>query len=532
MLNREKKSRISVERVASEMFNALAQAFPVACASDEFFYFPQMRPPEIVWSQWDDFSIDSVNEITSRLSEWESELDRIETDDILLQIDLTLLKKLSCTLREQLSQVKVWRTHPTFYLTLACIGLADALQSEDPAAKHERADTMLSFLDQMSQNLDNVPVLFRDLGLEMISDTRNYFHFLHKTLPELHPALTALDRIEQSLRQVSTCDNFYLPPDMLEIVVRSHLNCQMNLPEINHLLDQEINEMQQILSEESDRIIGPRSMSESAVDHWLKAYQSIPVPEPSNNGMAGLYEKEVYRLAQHCLEKKLIPSALVVSSPVKVELMPSYLAAIRAASSYSIKPEYPAKGGTFYILNTLVSDDTKHRYSREYRMLSAHETWPGHHLLDSSRWNLSRLPRRFIEQPLFYEGWACFAEELMWITGYFSGPIDRLLLAKRRLWRAVRGKVDISMQTGMMDTNTAIKYLKGTGISEEQAVSAARKYPLNPGYQLCYTVGLRRFLDLFDRFGKNSHNEFVKNVLENGEVAFTDLERLLVNNIN
>ena len=248
--------------------------------------------------------------------------------------------------------------------------------------------------------------------------------------------------------------------------------------------------------------------------------------------MVGLYKEEVTQLAQYCLEQELVSSDLVVSSPVKIELMPSFLAAIRTASSYSIKPEHPAMGGTFYILNILVSDDAKHRYSREYRMLSAHETWPGHHLLDSSRWNLVRLPRRFIEQPLFYEGWACFAEELMRITGYFSGPADCLLLAKRRLWRAIRGKVDISMQSGMMDMHTAVKYLQETGISEEQAVSAAHKYPLNPGYQLCYTIGLQWFLDLFDRFGRNNLHKFVKNVLDNGEIAFTDLERIFANKIN
>ena len=275
MLNRIDKSSISVERVANEIFKTLAQTFPVACASDEFFYFPQVRLPEVAWSKWDDFSMETVAEIANRLSDWETELDliEIERDDILLQIDLSLLKKLACTLREQLSQVKVWRTQPTFYLTLACVGLAEALQSEDLAAKHERARTLSSFLDQMSQNLDNVPVLFRDLGLEMISDTSNFFLFLPQTLPEMHPALTALDRFEQSLLKVSTCNNFYLPKDLLENVIRSHLNCQLDLQEIDRLLDQEINEMQQILNEESNRIIGPRSMSESAGAHWLKAFQ-------------------------------------------------------------------------------------------------------------------------------------------------------------------------------------------------------------------------------------------------------------------
>ena len=71
-------------------------------------------------------------------------------------------------------------------------------------------------------------------------------------------------------------------------------------------------------------------------------------------------------------------------------------------------------------------------------MTTAHETWPGHHLLDISRWCLDRPLRRSLEHPLFYEGWACFAEEMTARTGYFADPWDRFILAQRRLRRRPR----------------------------------------------------------------------------------------------
>jgi uncharacterized protein (DUF885 family) len=162
-------------------------------------------------------------------------------------------------------------------------------------------------------------------------------------------------------------------------------------------------------------------------------------------------------------------------------------------------------------------------------MLSAHETYPGHHLLDSSRGRLVRSIRRYIEQPLFYEGWACFAEEMMKITKYFSSPADCLLLAKRRLWRAIRGKIDIGLQTGTMDIETAAGYLQKAGISKEQAISSARKYPLNPGYQVCYTLGLRQFLSLYEKYGQDNLQKFVRTILDQGEIRFTDLETVFKN---
>jgi len=518
-----------VEVIAYRMFETLARTFPVACATDEFFYFPQVRLPEPQWSTWDSFSSEAVTEIVQRLSVWEDELNHLDSSqlDLAVHIDIALLQKIARTLREQLSEVRFWECQPTFYLTLICIGLAEAMESDDPAAKHERARSLPIFLDQASHNLNRVPVLFGDIGLEMVSDIRNYLVFLEKTLPELQSALTALDRFEDELRNVSTRQDFFMPRALLERILRFHINCDMDIEEINHMLDREIDEMRHILEQEAGSFVSERFAVRDTRSLWSEALKSIPTPVAGKGGLVGLYQGEVNRLVEHCLEQGLVLPGLVSSCPVCVAPMPSFLSAIRTASSYSMPPKHPPSGGTFYILNADMPDEAHQEYHREYRMLSVHETYPGHHLLDASRWSLARACRRAVEQPIFYEGWACFAEELMRLTGYFSGPGDRLLLAKRRLWRAIRGKVDIGLQTGTMSISTAASYLKETGISMEQAMSSVRKYTLNPGYQLCYTLGLRRFLDLFDRYGHDNLQNFVQTVLGQGEIHFTDLEKIL-----
>ena len=120
MINRSS----SVEAISHSMFEALAGNFPVACATDEFFYFPQVRLPEPQWSTWDCFSSETVTEFVRRLSDWEDELDLLTSQsDMDAHIDIALLQKLARTLREQLSEVRTWEFQPTFYLTLICIGL-------------------------------------------------------------------------------------------------------------------------------------------------------------------------------------------------------------------------------------------------------------------------------------------------------------------------------------------------------------------------------------------------------------------------
>ena len=196
------------------MFEALSRTFPVSCASDEFYYFPQVQLPEMQWSTWDCFASETVTEITQHLFAWEHELELIDQSqsDLEVCIDINLLQKIARTIREQLSEVRSWEFQPTLYLTLACIGLAEAVESEDPAAKHERARSLGSFLDQASRTLKRVPVLFRDIGLDMISGTRHYLALLEKRLPELKPALAALDRFEEALKKVNTGEGFSSAP--------------------------------------------------------------------------------------------------------------------------------------------------------------------------------------------------------------------------------------------------------------------------------------------------------------------------------
>jgi uncharacterized protein (DUF885 family) len=112
-------------------------------------------------------------------------------------------------------------------------------------------------------------------------------------------------------------------------------------------------------------------------------------------------------------------------------------------------------------------------------------------------------------------------------TGYFSGPWDRFLLAGRRLRRAVRGKVDLGLQSGRLGLAEAAALLDKAGFDRSETLAAVRKYALRPGYQACYTVGLRRFLALLDSFAGKEIGPFVRSVLAQGEIGFSDLERVL-----
>jgi uncharacterized protein (DUF885 family) len=252
----------------------------------------------------------------------------------------------------------------------------------------------------------------------------------------------------------------------------------------------------------------------------------LPAPDLPPGGLRQLYRNQIEALGQHCLNQEFVSEHLLQTCPVSVATVPESLLPVRSAAAYSMPPGYPPRGGTFFITaGTEVTAAPK-----DYSLLTAHETYPGHHLLDGSRWNLTRPVRRHIELPLFYEGWASFSEEILFDTGFFTSAAERLLVAKRRYWRAVRGMVDLLLNSGRQTIEEATAYLQGKGMHRRQALAMVRRYALKPGYQLAYTIGRRQFRRLYAEFiaRGNRPADFVQRVLAEGEIGLENLQRALL----
>jgi len=516
----------SIEDVCHDFFAASADQFPIASGSDEFFYFPQVRPKKRDWSHWDTFSESAVNSFTTKLAGYERALDTYSRQhkvtvqrDLEKQIDLSFLRRTITTLREQLLEVRTWEKQPTFYLTIACLGVAEALESDDPSAATARVETLPSFIDIARYSLKQMPTLYRDLGLTMLASTKRYLMSLIPQLPGVKACLPSLDALESFLHKAKTQPDFRMPDSLVRKIIHHHLGCRLDIPGIQSVLDSEIHDMQAVLKKHATVIAGDTT--------WEMVMDKIPLPTVPSGGLVAMYDDQVTQLAKHCLSRGFLSENALSNCPVHVRPVPFFLSAIRTASSYSVQPDHPPTGGIFYVINTDKPGEAHKAYQKEFRILSAHETYPGHHFLDSNRLHLSQALRRCIEKPIFYEGWACFAEKLLQLTGYLDNAHDKMLLARRRLWRAMRGKVDLGLQTGTLDFPKAIEYLMKTGIKEGDAAAVVRKYPLNPGYQLCYTLGFKRFSTLYKSYGQSSLKAFVRHAVSHGEVDFEDLERIL-----
>jgi uncharacterized protein (DUF885 family) len=153
---------------------------------------------------------------------------------------------------------------------------------------------------------------------------------------------------------------------------------------------------------------------------------------------------------------------------------------------------------------------------------SVHEVWPGHFLqgLHSNR-SRSRFGQVFVGYA-FSEGWAHYAEELMWEAGLGKGsPTVQIGQLLNALLRNVRFLAAIGLHTGKMTVADAEKMFREVAFQDgANARQQAARGTFDPAY-LNYTMGklmIRKLRDDWcaDRGGREAWKEFHDLVLSFG----------------
>ncbi len=239
-------------------------------------------------------------------------------------------------------------------------------------------------------------------------------------------------------------------------------------------------------------------------------------------GPVELARKQLKDLKAFILEKK------VVSIPGTEEAMVAEAPAYRRWNFAYINIPGPYEKGlpsTYYIAppDPSWSQKEKDAYVPGQGSLlftSVHEVWPGHFLqfLHANR-SSSKLGQLFVGYA-FAEGWAHYAEEMMWDAGLGSGSdemhVGQLLQA---LLRNVRFISAIEMHTGKMSVEDSEKMFLEQGFADAgTARQQAARGTFDPAY-LNYTMGKLMIRKLRDdwtasRGGKQAwqsfHDEFLK----------------------
>lgn len=529
----------TLTELASEYFSAMAKRFPVMCASDEFPFLPRATHASHYYDRLDDLSRDAIEEAIQALKEFRRWLNglAIAEEDLEGILDVAMLRGNMAGALIELERSRSWRHNPLLYLKIAFLGLDHALTK--PAAGEEeireRAQARLAaiprLLQQAQDNLKGIPEAHYQAALLMLADCGEYLLEVAQGAGgvlsvHLEKARAALGSFEAWLRARAPLPDGDCGGPSVEAILGEHFGSRRSLSEVFDIAVAEWRENLEALENLQSQLDPQKS--------WRELYHAYFPTDLAKLDTIALYRLETERLRRFFQELGF-PRADGAPVP-DVRETPGYLKSVRSSASFAAAfTSDPRERDTFYVTTALPSRHSKEagallkqRLHREYRFLSAHETFPGHHLLDFVRRNLKNPIRAQIESPLFYEGWAYYVESLLSECGYVEHPLDRLVDHKRRLWRAARCQLDVGLACGLLDHPGAVALLTTAGFSREEAGHQVDRFRLNPGYQLCYTLGRYELVKLKERHGPRlGWGRFHREVLQGGELPFHLVERRL-----
>jgi len=529
-----------IAKLTDRYFGYLARCFPVMCASDEFHFLPRSQAAAEYYDLLDDLDsraiarvIDRLNDFLDELAGFADRVDRLED-----RIDIELLQANITGALIELDHKRSWRYNPLLYLKIAFIGLDHALNK--PAAnRNARIDRFIArlaaipgLLEQAAINIESIPFAYSQAAGAMLVECRQYLdqignYLLTEATGKTAGSLTihlnqsgaALKGLGDHWQTLPVEPDRQFAAETLDETLRNHFLNQRNVDDIYRLAVQEWEQILEKLKQLQQKLNPAAS--------WQSLYHNYLPGEVEKHDTLALYRQEISRLRQFFLRQGFGPAEL--NRTVEVSETPHYLKSVRGAASFAAAFTGDEREKSyFYITTQLAGSSTdqagsllRRRFHREFKMLTAHEAIPGHHLLDTIRCRLQNPVRRQIESALFYEGWASYAEFLLVDTGYVYHPLDLLVAYKRRLWRSARCQVDAGLATGRIDIPKALGLLEVCGFSAEEARRQIDRFRLNPGYQLCYSLGCYEFRQLKAGCGRQlTDTEFHQFVLEGGELPF------------
>jgi len=303
----------------------------------------------------------------------------------------------------------------------------------------------------------------------------------------------ALDDYARHLEEMRTSatDDFALGKDAFTQMLRETQGIDVDLDRLTVLLEKDLERNLAALDEAAKQI----DPSASTADVVARVGDTRPA-----NALATATEQSA-RMREFLLAKQLvtIPSddiVRVVESPPFLRWNTAFLGAAgpfetaSLPSFYYISPPDPSWPAT---------------QQREYvppvgdlLFITIHEVWPGHFLHGL---HLAEHPSRLLRSTYNYtmsEGWAHYAEEMMWDAGVDDDPRVHIGQLRLALVRNVRALAAIGLHTGGWDVERARQMFRTAAFQDEvNAAQQAMRGTFDPMY-LAYTVGKLAIVKLKD----------------------------------
>jgi len=260
-------------------------------------------------------------------------------------------------------------------------------------------------------------------------------------------------------------------------------------------LDLEPEDVHKIGLEELDAIEAERRVIARAAGFGddTRAYRSALADDPANSPKS---KDELVARATEDIDRA-------------TALAPRYFGVLpRAACEVRAVEEYKEKDAPFAYYYPPTPDGSRpgiyyaNGYdlpSRMYTTLATttyHEAIPGHHFqialeMENPHLNTFRRLGARMVGGAYVEGWGLYSERLADEMGLFRDERERFGMLDAQAWRAARLVVDTGLHALRWPRQRSIDFLKGSGLTETDAIIETDRYIAWPGQALTYKIGQR-----------------------------------------
>ena len=495
-------------RVARAAIDDMLAADPVGATSLGDHRFDAQLP---------DLSDSAIEDVVKRLDDHITHLDAI--DDVSLprdaQVDLEILRAKVAARHFDLTDVRRQRWDPMVWDPATSIRL---LAVRDFAPAEDRLVSIVARLRAVPEHLARArrtlrevsplhaeTALARSSGFPAVVDEA-------ARLAEGAPPPDFSDAAEQACAAVAQ-HAAWLSEQLPEARWDPRLGVRLYSAALWHHLDEELTPVQVLESAEAHldevnaclREVAGEFMGESfrSPDIVRRALARVADESPvSDVTVLAEVTSAMERLTAFVRDHDLVT---IPSGDTQVIEMPEIHRGVSVAYCDAPGPLETADAATFVAVAPTPSDWSLDRVASFYREyngvllhdLTAHEAMPGHVLqLAHARAAGSSLVRSFGMSGVFVEGWAVYAEHLMWERGYVPDrrPDAALRLRLQQLKMQARmclnAILDARVHGGDIDEPGAIDLLMRRGFQEEgEAVGKWRRALLTAGQLPTYFVG-------------------------------------------
>jgi uncharacterized protein (DUF885 family) len=230
---------------------------------------------------------------------------------------------------------------------------------------------------------------------------------------------------------------------------------------------------------------------------WLAVMKELNQEHaPTLEAMRQAYETTTGQARDFLRERKLVPFA--AGEECAVVPAPVFQRPVLAVASYAGPPPLTDRRlGHFFVPFT--ADDASEEQvqqrlqtnsSASIPTISVHEAYPGHHWHRTWSAGGTRPIRKLLGTPYFGEGWALYAERMMYQEGFFTDPRHVLAHLDARIFRAARIVVDTALHAGDMSVEEAVDTMATkASLSRDTAEVEIRRYCAWPTQAASYLTG-------------------------------------------